>query len=108
MNYNFFADWLKRLPFTRIANYTEECEALVHFTEGALWSASFAHLCRYSPWLFLTAFGWIGLVLHKELIKEEHWKRIKDKTETEEQRKDLISDIVTKLMGLVFYGLAFI
>lgn len=58
------------------------------------------------PWVF----GWWGLVLWvvvgvliQELIVDGHLKRIRTRTETPEELRDLVWDLVTRSAGSVAY-----
>src|SRR3990167_1578060 len=99
----WLAKLAKKLPFLNMENPLEEARALVHFSTGALWACFFAHLARHSPLWFLSLLPWILYIAYKELLVDGHLERLKNGTETDEEKKDLISDIVTKLSGLLFY-----
>jgi hypothetical protein len=71
--------------------------AMYHIYSGLVWSLLWAHFCRLSPWFFFSALFWIGLILFRELWVERHQTASKTR-----------SDIITKLVGLVGYGMAFI
>lgn len=100
-------DWLislsKKIPFLKINSYYEAVEAVCHFFFGAFWASFFSHFCRLSSWWFLSAIPLIAFTLYKELFEDGHLRRMLDKTESKDERKDFITDLVTRLLGLVFY-----
>ena len=71
--------------------------AAYHIYSGLVWSLFWAHLCRLSPWFFFSAAFWVGLILCRELWHERHQTASKTKW-----------DLLTKLIGLAGYGMAFI
>jgi len=81
--------------------------AFIHILVGSLWGAGWANLFRVSRWTSLSIPAFILLVLYREFIDDGHLKRLVSKTETPGELHDLKEDLSTKLVGLLFYLLAF-
>lgn len=104
----FFLKYGKKVKWVMLNTKVEQMQAMIHVITSALWAASWSHFTKFSAWFYLSIIPWIAYVLWKEFYQDGHLARLKDKTETEDQRKDLISDLFTKHIGLIFYLLGVI
>ena len=57
----------------------------------------------FSAWFWLGLPLYLAAMLYKEFIQDEHLVRWFDELETLSEKQDLISDIITKSLGLVCY-----
>jgi hypothetical protein len=94
--------WAGKLSWVNLSTPIDEVRALVHVATSLAWSFGFAHAHDWRVSL-ISGTVWVVYALYKELAVDGHFGRLAAGVESIPEKKDLISDLVTKLVGLVGY-----